>query len=80
MTGERVAALRQRLGLPSGDRYDATLAATVKEFQDVHGLKADGIAGGGTIDALNRGAHYYEQLIIINMLARFIAQSTLRER
>jgi murein L,D-transpeptidase YcbB/YkuD len=67
MTGERVAALRQRLGLPSGDRYDATLAATVKEFQDVHGLKADGIAGGGTIDALNRGAHYYEQLIIINM-------------
>jgi len=67
MTGERVAALRQRLGLPGGDMYDAALAAAVKEFQDVHGLKADGIAGGGTIDALNRGAHYYEQLIIINM-------------
>ena len=39
----------------------------VKEFQAVHGLKADGIAGAGTIDALNRGAQYYEQLIIINM-------------
>ncbi len=39
----------------------------MKEFQAVHGIKADGIAGAGTIDALNRGAEYYEQLIIINM-------------
>ena len=39
----------------------------MKEFQAVHGLKDDGIAGAGTIDALNRGAEYYEQLIIINM-------------
>ena len=29
--------------------------------------KDDGIAGSGTIDALNRGAQHYEQLIIINM-------------
>jgi L,D-transpeptidase YcbB len=67
MSGERVAALRTRLGLSGGDTYDSALAAAVKEFQDVHGLKADGIAGSGTIDALNRGAQYYEQLIIINM-------------
>jgi murein L,D-transpeptidase YcbB/YkuD len=66
-TGERVAMLRTRLGLAPGDKYDAALAAKVKDFQDVHGLKADGIAGAGTIDALNRGAQYYEQLIIINM-------------
>jgi murein L,D-transpeptidase YcbB/YkuD len=66
-SGERVAALRTRLGLSGGDSYDAALASAVKEFQDVHGLKADGIAGAGTIDALNRGAQYYEQLIIINM-------------
>jgi murein L,D-transpeptidase YcbB/YkuD len=39
----------------------------VKEFQGVHGLKNDGIAGAGTIEALNRGADYFEQLIIINM-------------
>ena len=65
--GERVALLRQRLGLPAGDSYDAALSARVKEFQAVHGLKDDGVAGAGTIDALNRGAHYYEQLIIINM-------------
>jgi L,D-transpeptidase YcbB len=66
-TGERVSALRARLGLSSGGNYDAGLAAKVKEFQDIHGLKADGIAGAGTIEALNRGPEYYEQLIIINM-------------
>ena len=67
MTGDRVAALRTRLGLSDGSKYDAALAAQVKEFQSVHGLKADGVAGAGTIEALNRGAQYYEQLIIINM-------------
>jgi murein L,D-transpeptidase YcbB/YkuD len=66
-TGDRVAMLRQRLGLPEGTTYDASVASKVKEFQSVHGLKDDGIAGGGTIEALNRGADYYEQLIIINM-------------
>jgi murein L,D-transpeptidase YcbB/YkuD len=67
MTGDRVAALRQRLGLAEGASFDAALAAKVKEFQQVHGLKADGIAGAGTIEALNRGPEYYEQLILINM-------------
>ena len=67
MTGERVAMLRTRLGLPGGAKYDAALAAQVNEFQSVHGQKPDGIAGAGTIEALNRGAQYYEQLIIINM-------------
>ena len=66
-TGDRVAVLRTRLGLPDGAKYDAALAAQVKEFQSVHGIKPDGIAGAGTIEALNRGAQYYEQLIIINM-------------
>jgi murein L,D-transpeptidase YcbB/YkuD len=67
MTGDRVAALRARLGLPEGNKFDAALAAQVKEFQSVHGIKPDGIAGAGTIEALNRGARYYEQLIIINL-------------
>jgi murein L,D-transpeptidase YcbB/YkuD len=66
-TGERVSALRARLGLAASDKFDAALAARVKEFQSVHGMKADGIAGAGTIDALNRGPEYYQQLIIINM-------------
>ena len=66
-TGERVSLMRIRLGLGGGDKYDQALANLVKEFQAVHGLKADGIAGSGTIEALNKGAQYYEQLIIINM-------------
>jgi murein L,D-transpeptidase YcbB/YkuD len=66
-TGDRVTMLRTRLGLADGTSYDAALAARVKDFQNVHGLKADGIAGAGTIDALNLGADHYEQLIIINM-------------
>jgi murein L,D-transpeptidase YcbB/YkuD len=66
-TGERVAALRARLGLAAGGSYDAALAGVVKEFQSVHGLKADGIAGAGTVEALNKGPEYYEQLIMINM-------------
>jgi murein L,D-transpeptidase YcbB/YkuD len=59
--------LRERLGLPGGDTYDQSLATIVKEYQSVHGLKSDGIAGAGTVDSLNRGAQYYEQLILINM-------------
>ena len=66
-TGDRVAMLRARLGLSAGNKFDAALGAQVKEFQSVHGIKPDGVAGAGTIDALNRGAQYYEQLIIINM-------------
>jgi murein L,D-transpeptidase YcbB/YkuD len=67
MTGERVSMLRTRLGLADGAKFDAALAGQVKEFQSVHGIKPDGIAGAGTMDALNRGAQYYEQLIIINL-------------
>jgi murein L,D-transpeptidase YcbB/YkuD len=66
-TGDRVSMLRTRLGLSEGDSFDSALAARVKEFQAVHGLKDDGIAGAGTIDALNRGSEYYEKLVIINM-------------
>ncbi len=66
-TGERVAMLRSRLGLSNGDKYDQALANIVKEFQSVHGIKADGVAGAGTIEALNKGASYYEQLIMINL-------------
>jgi murein L,D-transpeptidase YcbB/YkuD len=66
-SGDRVAMLRTRLGLGGGASYDSALAARVKDFQAVHGLKNDGIAGAGTLEALNRGSDYYEQLIIINM-------------
>ena len=63
----RVAQLRQRLGLPSGDQFDARLEKLVRDYQAAHGMKADGIVGNGTIASLNRGADHYQRIIILNM-------------
>src|SRR5687768_15324896 len=57
--GERVALLRQRLGLAPGTKFDAQLAKAVTEYQQAHGLKADGIAGNGMIASLNLGSIHY---------------------
>jgi L,D-transpeptidase YcbB len=58
----RVPALRSRL-IRSGDLadvpvsdpqlYDAPLAAAVRDYQQCHGLEADGVLGSGTIEELN---------------------------
>lgn len=65
--GDRVALLRQRLGLAAGAGYDQEAAAAVRRFQQAHGIRPDGIAGAETIAALNRGAAYYERLLLINL-------------
>ena len=65
--GDRVALLRQRLGLPEGSTFDEALATRLKAYQQVHGLEVDGIAGGGTIASLNLGAAHYERVLILNM-------------
>ncbi|HWH18254.1 MAG TPA: peptidoglycan-binding protein, partial [Allosphingosinicella sp.] len=65
--GERVALLRQRLGLPAGNKFDADVARAVRLYQEVHALKADGIAGDGTIASLNLGSGHYERLLMINL-------------
>src|SRR6185437_10091593 len=38
---------------PAPARYDSTVAAAVKKFQERYGLQDDGRLGNGTIDALN---------------------------
>ena len=79
--GERVAMLRERLGLPPGDTFDQPLANVVSEYQQAHGLKADGVAGGGTIASLNLGSRHYERLIIVNLeRARRLPLATDMER
>jgi murein L,D-transpeptidase YcbB/YkuD len=79
--GVNVAALRQRLGLPPGDKFDAALDNLVKEYQAAHSLKADGIAGAGTIASLNLGAQHFERLIIVNLeRARRLPLATDRGR
>jgi len=65
--GERVTLLRERLGLPVGSRFDEALSKRVAEYQKVHSLKADGIAGDDVIAALNLGAEHYEHVVMINM-------------
>lgn len=66
-SGDRVALLRQRLGLPEGTKFDAATAAAVKEFQATHGMKADGVAGAATLAALNRGFSHYENVLRLNL-------------
>jgi hypothetical protein len=65
--GERVALLRQRLGLSPSDTFGEDLTKAVRRFQQVHGIKADGIAGEGTISSLNLGSDHYERLVMLNM-------------
>jgi len=55
--------LHRRLGLAPG----ADPAATLREFQRVHGLAQTGAADRATIAALNRGAPYDERLIQANI-------------
>ena len=65
--GERVTLLRERLGLSVGSRFDEPLAKRLADYQKVHRLKADGIAGDDVIASLNLGAEHYEHVVMINM-------------
>ena len=65
--GERITLLRERLGMPVGSRFDGPLSKRVADYQKVHGLKTDGIAGDDVIASLNLGAEHYEHVVMINM-------------
>jgi murein L,D-transpeptidase YcbB/YkuD len=65
--GERVRLLRDRLGLPPGDRFDKPLGAEVAAFQAAHGLKPDGVAGAATVAALNRSPAAYDRILALNL-------------
>ncbi|MEJ7775817.1 MAG: L,D-transpeptidase family protein [Sphingomicrobium sp.] len=66
-TDARVPLLRKRLGLADGTKYDAALSKAVADFQQAHGMKADGIAGNGTLQSLNLGPDHFQRVIILNM-------------
>jgi murein L,D-transpeptidase YcbB/YkuD len=51
--GARVALLRQRLSEPAGERFDLALAASVRRFQEQHGIEPDGRVGAMTLGELN---------------------------
>lgn len=66
-TGERVRLLRERLALRPGDLFDGDVARAVRRYQQAHGIKADGIAGAGTVASLNLGAGHYERVVQLNL-------------
>jgi murein L,D-transpeptidase YcbB/YkuD len=53
--GPRVALLRQRLLEPAdaNDRFDRTLAESVRRFQVAHGIEPDGTLGAITLNEMN---------------------------
>ncbi|TCD47887.1 L,D-transpeptidase family protein [Chlorobium sp. N1] len=62
MRSPRVALLRRRLSATGelalsaaadAEVYDRALVEALRRFQRRHGLKPDGVAGGGTLEALN---------------------------
>lgn len=63
VAANRPGQLRQRLGLAA----NADPASALTAFQQAHGLPATGRADPATIAALNRGAAYYERLILANI-------------
>lgn len=66
-TDPRVATLRERLGMDPAGGFDEALKRKLAEYQLAHGLHDDGIAGQDTLRSLNRGAIYYERLILLGM-------------
>ncbi|MCB1369031.1 MAG: L,D-transpeptidase family protein [Rhodobacteraceae bacterium] len=71
--GNSVVALRARLtamghkNLGNSPEFDEGLEKAVTQFQIDHGLNPDGVAGGGTIDALNVSAQTRLQQVIIGL-------------
>lgn len=72
-SGEAVIALRNRLiSMGYLDRtatavYDASVQKAVQTFQENHGLTADGVAGAGTISAINASMSDRIEAILVAM-------------
>ncbi len=73
MSGKAVVALRARLSAMGYQRlgispdYDDSLQEAVQLFQIDHGLNADGVAGRGTLKALNVSAGKRLQQVIVGL-------------
>ncbi len=72
-SGAAVAQLRNRLirtgfmKRSSTQTFDANIQKAVQQFQLAHGLAADGVAGKGTIQELNKSAEQRLQSVIVAM-------------
>lgn len=72
-TGEAVVALRNRLiemgylRRTSTQSYDQDMQQAVGQFQDMHGLTADGVAGPGTMTEINRTVEDRLKAVVVAM-------------
>ena len=66
-SGPRVTLIRQRLGLPQGNHFDATLAQRVRQFRAAHGLADGEMIDAAMIAALNRGPQHYIRILTRNL-------------
>ncbi len=66
-SGERVTALRARLGLRPDGRFDTMVAARVGEFRDAHGLAAGSHVDAQMVAALNRDPSHYVRILERNL-------------
>lgn len=65
--GDRVRLLRMRLGLPSGNSFDKTVAEAVSAFNAAHGLRRSPVADARTIALLNEPRSQQEARIRVNL-------------
>ena len=65
--GERVAALRARLGLKTGTVFDDDLDDAVRAFQASHRLTVDGVVGRQTLLAINVGPEQRINTVRVNL-------------
>jgi L,D-transpeptidase YcbB len=66
-SGERVARLRERLGLSAGTLFDAGVARAVRDFKTAHGLPQDSLVDARTVSLLNQGPDQHRRLILANL-------------
>ena len=72
-SGAAVVAMRNRLAAmgylrrSSAQTYDANIQKAVQQFQNDHGLAADGVAGPGTVQEINRDVEDRLKSVIVAM-------------
>ena len=72
-SSKNVVAMRARLSalgygrLGNDTAFDDNLVSVVQQFQTDHGMKADGVAGPGTLKMMNVSAQQRLQQVLVNM-------------
>ena len=65
--GQDVAILRERLGLPASDVYDAALSEKIFAYRRDHGLASGFTFNKTVLTALNKGHGHYRRKLSVNL-------------